>query len=104
LWSSKVVTTGCKSLWGKLHTPVFQRSKTAVTELLEVQLQPFFQMMPIWLDSQWSTMPWKALKTAQAIHLVLVNLMGSGLSGKVAEKLLEQVGLVCNKNSIPQDP
>lgn len=38
-------------------------------------------------------------------HLCLVNVKSSvGLSGKKAERLLDEVGITCNKNSIPFDP
>ena len=37
-------------------------------------------------------------------HLVLVKLVNKGLTGKVAEKLLDEAGITTNKNSIPNDP
>ncbi len=38
-------------------------------------------------------------------HLILVDIYGSvGLTGKEAETILNQVGITCNKNAIPQDP
>lgn len=37
-------------------------------------------------------------------HLLLVDLRSVGLTGKVAEKLLDEVHLTCNKNTIPCDP
>lgn len=38
-------------------------------------------------------------------HLCLVNVKASvGLSGKKAERLLDEIGITCNKNSIPFDP
>lgn len=37
-------------------------------------------------------------------HLVLVDVRGQGLIGKVAEHLLDEVGITCNKNTIPFDP
>ncbi len=37
-------------------------------------------------------------------HLMLVDLRPAGITGKDAEKLLEEVGITCNKNSIPHDP
>jgi glycine hydroxymethyltransferase len=36
-------------------------------------------------------------------HLILVDLSTKNITGNVAEKLLEQAGLTCNKNSIPFD-
>lgn len=36
-------------------------------------------------------------------HLLLVNLMELGISGKLAEETLEKAGLTCNKNSVPND-
>ncbi|SDB86498.1 serine hydroxymethyltransferase [Shouchella lonarensis] len=37
-------------------------------------------------------------------HLLLLDLRGLGLTGKVAEKVLDAVGMTTNKNTIPYDP
>lgn len=37
-------------------------------------------------------------------HLMLVDLRAKGVTGKVAEEILEKAGITCNKNSIPNDP
>ncbi len=37
-------------------------------------------------------------------HLVLVKLVNKGLTGKVAEKLLDDANITTNKNTIPNDP
>lgn len=37
-------------------------------------------------------------------HLMLVDLRKKGVTGKEAEKLLDEVGITCNKNAIPFDP
>jgi glycine hydroxymethyltransferase len=37
-------------------------------------------------------------------HLMLVDLQGLTITGKVAEKLLDEVGITVNKNAIPNDP
>ncbi|WP_062108462.1 serine hydroxymethyltransferase [Bacillus niameyensis] len=37
-------------------------------------------------------------------HLLLVDLRPIGLTGKVAEKVLDEVGITVNKNTIPFDP
>lgn len=37
-------------------------------------------------------------------HLMLVDLRGSGVTGKELETRLESVGITCNKNMVPQDP
>ncbi|MCV6599174.1 MAG: serine hydroxymethyltransferase [Alphaproteobacteria bacterium] len=37
-------------------------------------------------------------------HIVLVDLRSVKLTGKKAEKALEEAGLTCNKNTIPNDP
>ncbi len=37
-------------------------------------------------------------------HLVLIDVRSKGLTGKVAESLLEDVGVATNKNTIPFDP
>lgn len=37
-------------------------------------------------------------------HLLLVDLQSIGLTGKVAEKVLDEIGITVNKNTIPFDP
>ncbi len=37
-------------------------------------------------------------------HLMLVDLQNLGLTGKAAEKMLDDVHITCNKNTIPNDP
>ncbi|HZY65244.1 MAG TPA: serine hydroxymethyltransferase [Rubrobacteraceae bacterium] len=37
-------------------------------------------------------------------HLILVDLRGTGTTGKELEELLDEVGVTCNKNMIPGDP
>lgn len=37
-------------------------------------------------------------------HLMLVDLRPMGVTGKVAEAKLEEAGITCNKNAIPNDP
>lgn len=37
-------------------------------------------------------------------HLVLVDVRNLNLTGKVAEHLLDEIGITCNKNTIPFDP
>ncbi|MCL2372567.1 MAG: serine hydroxymethyltransferase [Defluviitaleaceae bacterium] len=37
-------------------------------------------------------------------HLMLVDLQNMGMSGKKAERLLDEIGITCNKNTIPFDP
>ena len=37
-------------------------------------------------------------------HLLLVDVQTLGLTGKVAEKVLDEIGITVNKNTIPYDP
>lgn len=37
-------------------------------------------------------------------HLMLVNLVGKGITGKDMENLLDEANITCNKNAIPNDP
>ena len=37
-------------------------------------------------------------------HLILVDLKGTGVTGKELEDSLEAVGITCNKNMVPNDP
>ena len=37
-------------------------------------------------------------------HLMLVDLRGTGVTGKAMENLLDEANITCNKNAIPNDP
>ncbi|HEY8363440.1 MAG TPA: serine hydroxymethyltransferase [Tissierellaceae bacterium] len=37
-------------------------------------------------------------------HLILIDLRNKGITGKEAEKMLEEIGIAVNKNTIPYDP
>jgi glycine hydroxymethyltransferase len=37
-------------------------------------------------------------------HLLLIDVQTLGLTGKVAEKVLDEIGITVNKNTIPYDP
>ena len=37
-------------------------------------------------------------------HLMLLNLVGTGVTGKSLEKMLDEAHITANKNSIPNDP
>ena len=37
-------------------------------------------------------------------HLMLLDLTNLGVTGKQAEKMLDEVHITCNKNTIPNDP
>ena len=37
-------------------------------------------------------------------HLMLVNLINKGVTGKEVEKLLDAANITCNKNTVPNDP
>ena len=46
----------------------------------------------------------KIVSDGTATHVMLVDVRSCGLTGKVAEFLLDEVGITCNKNTIPFDP
>lgn len=37
------------------------------------------------------------------VHLVLLDLRNTGLKGSVAEHVLEEINIACNKNTVPGD-
>jgi len=37
-------------------------------------------------------------------HLVLVDLQNMNITGKEAEHRLDEIGITCNKNTVPNDP
>lgn len=47
---------------------------------------------------------WQLVSGGTDNHLILLDLRSHGLTGQIAEGLLEKVGLICNKNSVPFDP
>lgn len=46
---------------------------------------------------------WRLVSGGTDNHLMLMNLSGSGLTGKQAEKALDSVGITVNKNTVPFD-
>ncbi|MBR2619503.1 MAG: hypothetical protein IKC98_01540 [Firmicutes bacterium] len=49
--------------------------------------------------------PFVVIKVAETDkHLVLVNLVNKGVTGKQAERLLDDANITTNKNSVPNDP
>ena len=36
-------------------------------------------------------------------HMLLINLTNKGVTGKLAENILDKAGITCNKNSVPFD-
>ncbi|MCR4427093.1 MAG: serine hydroxymethyltransferase [Firmicutes bacterium] len=47
---------------------------------------------------------WKLVSGGTDNHLMLMNLIGTGITGKAAETALDSVGITVNKNTIPFDP
>jgi glycine hydroxymethyltransferase len=37
-------------------------------------------------------------------HLILLDVRSTGLTGKIAEHVLDEIGITVNKNAIPYDP
>ena len=56
------------------------------------------------LVSELKHLGFKIVGDATENHMCLVDVKSSmGITGKVAEKVLDKVGITCNKNSIPFD-
>lgn len=55
------------------------------------------------LSNELSRLGWRIISGGTDSHLVLVDtwMDGKGISGKDAEKRLENAGIICNKNTIP---
>lgn len=47
---------------------------------------------------------YKVISGGTDSHLMLVDLRPADITGKVAEEVLDSVGITCNKNGIPYDP
>jgi glycine hydroxymethyltransferase len=57
------------------------------------------QMAKAWQDKRFTV-----ISGEPACHMFLVSLSKCGLDGHQAQELLESLGVICNKNSIPNDP
>ena len=49
------------------------------------------------------TMDYKVISGGTDNHLMLIDLRNKNISGKVAQETLDEVGITCNKNSVPFD-
>lgn len=47
---------------------------------------------------------WKLVSGGTDNHLMLLDLRGTGITGKAAEEALDSVGITVNKNTVPFDP
>ena len=47
---------------------------------------------------------WRLVSGGTDNHIVLMDLRGTGITGKAAEAVLDRVGITVNKNTIPFDP
>jgi len=47
---------------------------------------------------------WKLVSGGTDNHLMLMDLRGTGITGKIAEEALDSVGITVNKNTVPFDP
>ncbi len=56
------------------------------------------------LAEELMSLGWRIVSGGTDNHLVLVDVGQKGISGKKAEKVLDSVGIYCNKNAIPFDP
>ena len=57
------------------------------------------QMAKAWQDKGFTV-----ISGEPACHMFLVSLSKCDLDGHQAQELLESLGVICNKNSIPNDP
>lgn len=56
------------------------------------------------LASELTSLGYKLVSGGTDNHMMLVNLIPNGLTGKIAEETLDEAGITANKNSIPFDP
>ncbi|HPQ03804.1 MAG TPA: serine hydroxymethyltransferase, partial [Bacillota bacterium] len=47
---------------------------------------------------------WRLVSGGTDNHLILMDLRGTGITGRVAEEALDEVGITVNKNTVPFDP
>lgn len=55
------------------------------------------------LSSQLQKLGYKIATDGTDVHLILVDLRNVGISGAVAECILEEINIACNKNTVPGD-
>lgn len=56
-----------------------------------------------WLAEELIKLDYKLVSGGTDNHLVLVDLTNKGITGKEAQLVLERVGIICNKNTVPND-
>lgn len=55
------------------------------------------------LCAQLQNLGYKISTDGTDIHMLLIDLRPSGLTGAKAEKILEEISIACNKNTVPGD-
>jgi glycine hydroxymethyltransferase len=116
-----VDSTGKKTLWdleSKINTAVFpglqggphNNTIAAMAVAFKQALKPEFKQYcrQVILNAQrlsdgLKSKGYAIVTGGTDCHLVLVDLRPIGINGSKAEKALEDVGIVCNKNTIPGD-
>lgn len=56
-----------------------------------------------WLAEELIKLDYKLVSGGTDNHLVLVDLTNKDITGKEAQSVLERVGIICNKNTVPND-
>lgn len=56
------------------------------------------------LAAELKKLGWRIVSGGTDTHLILIDTMANGISGKTASEKLEKAGIIVNKNTIPFDP
>ena len=114
-----VVMTNDKAIAGKIKSTIFPGMQggplmhviAAKAVAFGEALQPAFKTYQQQVITNAQALAEQLLKNGLKIvsggtdnHLLLLDLSPLGLSGKDAEHYLEQCGMTCNKNTVPNDP
>ncbi|KYN33402.1 Serine hydroxymethyltransferase [Trachymyrmex septentrionalis] len=105
-FSDVVSTTTHKTLRGPRAGVIFFRKgvrmkQVKTPEFLEYQKQIVINAKRLCAGLQ--ERGYKISTNGTDIHLVLVDLRSSGITGSKAEKILEDISIACNKNTVPGD-
>ncbi|MCL2680335.1 MAG: serine hydroxymethyltransferase [Coriobacteriia bacterium] len=106
-WQKKLDSAVFPGLQGGPLEHIIAAKAAAFHEAAQPEFADYIQQVIYNADAMGQAMAAGGLRLISGgtdTHLLLVDLRPAGITGKVAEALLEEVGLTCNKNAIPNDP
>ncbi|KYM87473.1 Serine hydroxymethyltransferase, cytosolic [Atta colombica] len=108
-FSDVVSTTTHKTLRGPRAGVIFFRKGVRTTAMKQVKTPEFFEYQKqIVLNAKrlcagLQERGYKISTNGTDVHMLLIDLRSSGITGSKAEKILEDISIACNKNTVPGD-